>query len=186
MAVSINYRLNGFGFMALPDLGTVDPRGVSGNYGFLDQQLGLRWVQDNIAAFGGDASRVTVWGQSSGGTSVLALLASPASNGLFSRALSLSGSPNITADLDFAYRQNDGFVQQAGCAGVANVTACLLQLSAAAVRAHAHVVTRAVCCSLLGEEFTVCMVPAVCSFARRRLGRKRRASPGRLAHKPNW
>eukprot|EP00041_Stephanoeca_diplocostata_P011726 m.193980 g.193980 ORF g.193980 m.193980 type:complete len:568 (+) comp18643_c0_seq2:61-1764(+) len=93
-----NYRLGAFGFLTLPDLDTLDPRNVSGNYGLLDQQLSLRWVQHNIAAFGGDASRVTLLGQSSGGTSILALLASPASRTLFHAAISLSASPNITID----------------------------------------------------------------------------------------
>jgi para-nitrobenzyl esterase len=50
--VTINYRLNAFGFLALPELGARDPRGVSGNYGILDQQLALRWVHQNIAHFG--------------------------------------------------------------------------------------------------------------------------------------
>ena len=86
-------------------------------------------MQDNIAAFGGDPTRVTVWGQSSGGTSVLALLASPASRGLFHRVMSLSGSPNITADLAFAEHQNEGFIRSADCDGAANTTACLLALT---------------------------------------------------------
>ena len=70
----------------------------SGNLGFVDMQSALGWVQRNIANFGGDASKVTIFGQSSGGTAVFALLASPASRSLFSRAMSLSGSPNITMD----------------------------------------------------------------------------------------
>jgi para-nitrobenzyl esterase len=64
----------------------------------LDIQLALRWVQQNGAKFGGDPRRVTLIGQSSGGTNILALLASPASNGLFAAAISLSASPNITID----------------------------------------------------------------------------------------
>ncbi|CAK0857900.1 unnamed protein product, partial [Prorocentrum cordatum] len=84
--VAMNYRLNVFGFLALAELSAADPRGASGNYAILDQQLALRWVRDNIHAFGGDAGRVTVAGQSSGGTNVLALLASVGSRGLFHRA----------------------------------------------------------------------------------------------------
>jgi para-nitrobenzyl esterase len=74
--VTINYRLNGFGFLALSSLSWNDNRklGVSGNYGFLDQILALTWVNQNIAKFGGDPNRITIFGQSSGGTSVLALL----------------------------------------------------------------------------------------------------------------
>lgn len=72
---------------------------------------------------------MTVWGQSSGGTSVLALLASPASRGLFHRVMSLSGSPNITADLASAERQNEPFIRSAGCGDAANSTACLLALT---------------------------------------------------------
>eukprot|EP01079_Euglenida_sp_SAG-EU17-18_P001762 gene1762-2910_t len=112
IVVAMNYRLNALGFMALPALSATDPRGVSGNYGVLDQQLAMRWVQKNIAVFGGDPNRVTVIGQSSGGTSIFALLASPSSVGLFhspsllvicyqpssasTRAISLSGSANLT------------------------------------------------------------------------------------------
>ena len=65
--VALNYRLNAFGFLAHAALSAADPRGVSGNYGLLDQQLALQWVQRNIGGFGGDAGRVTLIGQSSGG-----------------------------------------------------------------------------------------------------------------------
>eukprot|EP01127_Copromyxa_protea_P008471 TRINITY_DN1944_c0_g1_i2.p1 TRINITY_DN1944_c0_g1~~TRINITY_DN1944_c0_g1_i2.p1 ORF type:complete len:270 (+),score=39.58 TRINITY_DN1944_c0_g1_i2:59-868(+) len=99
VVVAANYRLGPLGFLALPQLSSVDPRGVSGNYGILDIQLALRWVQQNIARFGGDSNRVTLLGQSSGGTNIFSLLASPASKGLFHAAISLSGSPNITMDL---------------------------------------------------------------------------------------
>eukprot|EP01116_Phalansterium_solitarium_P020122 TRINITY_DN5841_c0_g1_i2.p1 TRINITY_DN5841_c0_g1~~TRINITY_DN5841_c0_g1_i2.p1 ORF type:complete len:562 (-),score=97.94 TRINITY_DN5841_c0_g1_i2:163-1809(-) len=118
VSVSLNYRLNVFGFLALSELSSNDPRGVSGNYGFLDQMLALKWIQRNIAAFGGDPSRVTVWGQSSGGTSVLALLASPSANGLFHRAISMSGSPNISVPLHVAESIHvDDFVANSPCAG---------------------------------------------------------------------
>mmetsp|Transcript_28164 Transcript_28164/g.54896 ORF Transcript_28164/g.54896 Transcript_28164/m.54896 type:complete len:574 (-) Transcript_28164:394-2115(-) len=113
--VSLQYRLGAFGFMALRELAETDPRGVSGNFGILDMQMGLGWVRDNIAAFGGDARRITLMGQSSGGTAVYALLASPASKGLFHQAIVMSGSPNLTMSLPQAYRQNEGFIHRVGC-----------------------------------------------------------------------
>lgn len=88
IVVTSNYRLSGLGFAALPELANVTG---NGNFGLLDQRLALQWVQDNIAAFGGDRSRVTIWGQSAGGQSVCFHLASPASAGLFSAAISSSG-----------------------------------------------------------------------------------------------
>jgi len=96
LLVAMNYRLGALGFAALPELAAADPRGVSGNYGLIDQQLAMRWVAANAAAFGGDPSKVTLIGQSSGGTSILGHLAAPASAGLFRAAISLSASPNIS------------------------------------------------------------------------------------------
>ena len=83
--VSINYRLGALGFLAHPLLSAES--GTSGNYGLLDQIAALTWVQRNIAAFGGDPGNVTIFGESAGGTSVQALLASPHSKGLFHRAI---------------------------------------------------------------------------------------------------
>jgi carboxylesterase type B len=116
IVVAVNYRLSLWGWLAAAELRSADPRGVSGNYGLLDMQEALRWVGRNAPAFGGDPSRVTVLGQSSGGTAVLALLASPASRGLFSRAISLSGSHNVTMGLDRAEVAGAEVVQQLGCA----------------------------------------------------------------------
>ena len=113
ITVVIQYRLDMFGWLANEPL-SAEQGGVSGNYGLLDQQMALSWVQREIAAFGGDKRRVTVAGQSSGGTSIIALLASPASRGLFSRAISLSGSPNVTMDLPAAEQQN-AQITVAGC-----------------------------------------------------------------------
>ena len=90
VVVSMNYRLGAFGFLAHPELSAESARGVSGNYGLLDQQAALRWVRRNIAAFGGDPRRVTIFGQSAGGQSVVAQLVSPLSRGLFARAISES------------------------------------------------------------------------------------------------
>jgi para-nitrobenzyl esterase len=92
VVVTINYRLNVFGFMAHPDLTKESSQGSSGNYGLLDQVAALQWVQRNIAAFGGDAARVTVAGQSAGSSSVHFLESSPLAKGLFARAIAQSGS----------------------------------------------------------------------------------------------
>src|ERR1700683_633502 len=91
--VTINYRLGVLGFLAHPELADPDAGGAIGNWGLLDQVAALRWVCDNIAAFGGDSQNVTIFGQSAGGMSVAALLAVPAAQGLFHRAIVQSGPP---------------------------------------------------------------------------------------------
>jgi para-nitrobenzyl esterase len=89
--VSFNYRLGRFGFFAHPALTKESPNGPLGNYGFMDQIAAMRWVQANIAAFGGDPGNVTVFGESAGGGSVLMLLTSPLAKGLFHKAIIESG-----------------------------------------------------------------------------------------------
>jgi para-nitrobenzyl esterase len=89
--VSIAYRVGVLGFLAHPGLSAENPRHVSGNYGLLDQIEGLKWVQNNIAAFGGDPKKVTVFGESAGGMAVSMLAASPLAKGLFRAAMSESG-----------------------------------------------------------------------------------------------
>ena len=91
--VTINYRLGPFGFMAHPALSAESPSHVSGNYGLLDQIEALRWVQRNIAAFGGDPANVTIFGESAGSVAVGCLVASPLARGLFQRAIMESGIP---------------------------------------------------------------------------------------------
>ncbi|HEX5421684.1 MAG TPA: carboxylesterase family protein [Gammaproteobacteria bacterium] len=88
--VNVSYRLGAFGFLADPALSKESGKG-SGNYGLLDQIAGLKWVRDNIAAFGGDPSNVTIFGESAGGISVSMLAASPEAKGLFERVISESG-----------------------------------------------------------------------------------------------
>jgi para-nitrobenzyl esterase len=89
--VTIGYRLGVMGFLAHPGLGAEHPRRVSGNYGVLDMIAGLQWVQRNIAAFGGDPARVTIFGESAGGAAISILCGSPLARGLFHRAISQSG-----------------------------------------------------------------------------------------------
>jgi len=89
--VSFNYRLGRFGFFAHPALTNESPNGLLGNYGYMDQIAALKWVQKNAAAFGGDPKNVTIFGESAGGGSVHALLASPLTHGLFQKAIIESG-----------------------------------------------------------------------------------------------
>ncbi len=90
--VSFNYRLGRLGFFAHPALTREDPDGLLGNYGYMDQVAALKWVQRNIAAFGGDPQNVTIFGESAGGISVHALITSPLTHGLFQRAIIESGT----------------------------------------------------------------------------------------------
>lgn len=99
VVVSVNYRLGLFGYLAHPELSAESPDGVSGNYGTLDQIAALKWVQANISAFGGNASDVTIAGESAGGLSVMYLMASPKARGLFSKAIAQSAYMVSTPDL---------------------------------------------------------------------------------------
>jgi len=90
--VNVNMRLNSIGLLAHPLLSEEPPRGVSGNYMFLDMLAALHWVQRNIAAFGGDPQNVTIFGESGGGAKVANLMASPLAKGLFHRAICESGT----------------------------------------------------------------------------------------------
>ena len=89
--VTANYRLGPFGYLAHPALSANDPNGVSSNYGILDQIAALRWIQDNIAAFGGDPNNVTIFGESAGAQAVSELMASPLADGLYHKAIMQSG-----------------------------------------------------------------------------------------------
>ncbi|MBE7178543.1 MAG: carboxylesterase family protein, partial [Mucilaginibacter polytrichastri] len=92
VAITINYRLSVFGFFSHPELTKESPNKASGNYGFMDQLAALKWVQKNIAAFGGDPKKVTIAGESAGSFSVSAQMASPLAKGLFAGAIGESGS----------------------------------------------------------------------------------------------
>lgn len=95
VVVTINYRLGLLGFLAHPDLTQESPGGSGGNFGLQDQLAALRWVQTNIAAFGGDPGAVTIAGQSAGALSVQMLVATASARGLFHRAIALSGPPTL-------------------------------------------------------------------------------------------
>lgn len=99
VVVSINYRLGVLGYLAHPQLSAESADGVSGNYGLLDQIEALRWVQKNIAAFGGDPANVTIAGESAGGLSVMYLMASPSARGLFAKAIAQSAYMISTQEL---------------------------------------------------------------------------------------
>jgi para-nitrobenzyl esterase len=119
--VMVNYRLGAAGFLSLP--------GISGNFGLLDQQAALRWVRDNIAAFGGDPSNVTIFGQSAGGNSVCQQLASPTARGLFHRAIIQSGGcggPLLDAQTPReAHAAGLRYARSVGCAEPRTALACL-------------------------------------------------------------
>jgi para-nitrobenzyl esterase len=92
ITLSVNYRLNIFGFFAHPELTQESPQHASGNYGYLDQAAALRWMHENIAAFGGDPRRVTIAGESAGSISVSAQMVSPLAKDLIAGAIGSSGS----------------------------------------------------------------------------------------------
>jgi para-nitrobenzyl esterase len=109
IVVTFNYRLGVFGFLAHPELTAESPHHASGNYGLMDQIAALRWVQKNIAAFGGDPTRVTIGGQSAGAGAVHHLIVSPEARGLFRGAIALSGPWRPTAtSASLAEAENQG------------------------------------------------------------------------------
>jgi len=96
--VTVNSRLGPIGYLAHPALSAEDEHGVSGNYGTLDLMASLRWVRDNIAAFGGDPDNVTIFGESGGGTKTISQMAAPMAAGLFHRAIVESGSSLVSEE----------------------------------------------------------------------------------------
>jgi para-nitrobenzyl esterase len=127
VVVTVNYRLGALGFLAHPALAH-RPGGSSGDYGLMDQQAALRWVHRNIRAFGGDPGNVTLAGESAGGTSVLAQVASPGAHGLFERAIVQSGDFALNqTPLAEAETAGEAFAAKAGCAD--QTAACLRGLS---------------------------------------------------------
>lgn len=129
VVVTVQYRLGPLGFLALPELSAQAATQSSGNLGLLDQIHGLQWVQKNIAAFGGDAARVMIFGESAGAVNVCALYASPAAKGLFARALMQSGAC-VAQKLVDAEAAGIAFAKALGCDGTTDRVACLAQLEA--------------------------------------------------------
>ncbi len=134
VVVSFNYRLGALGFLSHPALSAESANGVSGNYGFLDQIAALKWVRDNIAAFGGDPERITIAGESAGGMSVCHHLNSSMSSGLFDRAIIQSGPCQDTFDMMTGEAQGSRFAAEPaidcdGAGDAAAVLACMRALS---------------------------------------------------------
>jgi para-nitrobenzyl esterase len=112
--VNVNMRLGPFGFFAHPLLSRESPQAVSGNYMFLDMIAALKWVQNNIAAFGGDPSNVTIFGESGGAGKVITLLTSPLAGGLFQRAIAQSGVADNAAPLKEQEKMGEIFFKRLG------------------------------------------------------------------------
>ena len=129
VGVSMNYRLNAFGFLTLKELWL---KNISyGNYRIQDQILVLKWVQENIRQFGGNPSSITIAGESSGCSSVYAILASPSADGLFHRAICMSGAPLYKINYEKAARDNRIFIDKSRCSRVPDkdIKECLYNLS---------------------------------------------------------
>ena len=127
VVVTANYRLGVFGFLAHPALTAESPHRSSGNYGLLDQVAALRWVRDNVAAFGGDPARITIAGESAGSISVNALMVSPLSRRLIAGAIGESGgliNPTIPpVSLDSAEQDGVAFAREMGDSSLAALRA---------------------------------------------------------------
>jgi para-nitrobenzyl esterase len=134
VVVTINYRLGALGFLATSSL-AAEQAGHAGNYGLMDQQAALRWVQRNIGRFGGNRHDVTIYGESAGGLSVLSQLASRPAHGLFERAIVQSGAYALTlAPLGQAEASGATFAAAVGCADQS--TSCLRQVPVSTILSH--------------------------------------------------
>jgi para-nitrobenzyl esterase len=129
IVVTVNYRVGFLGFFATPAL---DREGHDfGNYGLMDQQFALKWVQANIAHFGGDPHNITIFGQSGGATVVMANLVSPTAVGLFQKIINESGTHILATPLSQAEKMGEKFAAKAGC--MTDVPNCLRALSPAKI-----------------------------------------------------
>lgn len=133
VVVTFNYRLGALGYLAHGALDASDVRGVSGNYGLLDQIHALRWVAANATAFGGDPDNVTLFGESAGAVGTCAVLGAPAAEGLVHRAIVQSGTCSQRPSSTYRADVGEPWVAASPCAAQADVAACLRALPPEAV-----------------------------------------------------
>jgi len=136
IVVNMNYRMGVFGFLALPELATESAYNGSGNYGLLDQQMALQWVNDEIANFGGDPNNITLFGESAGGFSTCMHMASPMSRDLFDHAIIQSGPCTSWGIIDKAEAEQNGtdFAALLGCSTPATRLSCMRAKSEAQIK----------------------------------------------------
>jgi len=145
VVVNMGYRLGIFGFFADEELAAESPNGTTGNYGLLDQILALQWVQDNIEAFGGDPSNVTVSGESAGSACVTALCTSPLAKGLFRRVLAESSTVTAPAPahsfrlLDRALEAGKKTKEKYGAESIADLRALSADEIVGELSVHHHI-----------------------------------------------
>jgi para-nitrobenzyl esterase len=163
IVVNVAYRLGAMGFLAHPVLAQ---DGAAGNYGIMDQQAALRWVQDNIVQFAGDKNNVTVFGESAGGFSVMTHLASPGSKGLFNKAMIQSGNYGNDRQLSAAQMGAastaiaDTAIHAAKAAGVGGINCEAGAVTAACLRSLPDPVVRTYLANAISTALPV-MVPSV-------------------------
>ncbi len=163
IVVNVAYRLGAMGFLAHPTL-AVD--GAAGNYGIMDQQAALKWVQDNIVQFAGDKNNVTVFGESAGGFSVMTHLASPGSKGLFSKAMIQSGNYGNDRQLNAAQMGAtsaaiaDTAINAAKAAGVTGIACNAGAVTATCLRSLPEPVIRTYLANAISTALPI-MVPSV-------------------------
>ncbi len=163
IVVNVAYRLGAMGFLAHP---TLAADGAAGNYGIMDQQAALKWVQDNIVQFAGDKNNVTVFGESAGGFSVMTLLASPGSRGLFNKAMIQSGNYGNDRQLSAAQMGAastsiaDSAITAAKAAGVTGIACNAGAVTAACLRSLPDPVIRTYLANAISTALPI-MVPSV-------------------------
>lgn len=163
IVVNVAYRLGAMGFLAHPALAI---NHAAGNYGIMDQQAGLKWVQDNIVHFAGDRNKITLFGESAGGFSVMVHLASPGSTGLFNQAMVQSGNYGNDRQLTAAQMATastaivDTAINAANAAGVTGITCVPAAITAACLRSLPDAVVRIYLANAISTAIPT-MVPSI-------------------------